>query len=82
MTALNARYVSLTTRDGTEWLVPNEDLITRRVIKWSYTHNRLRLLMPIVVSFYCDLRLAMQLTEEAARETPRVLSENPPRHAA
>ena len=22
VTALNARYVSLTTRDGTEWLVP------------------------------------------------------------
>ena len=47
VTALNARYVSLTTRDGTEWLVPNEDLISRRVINWSYTHNRLRLLTPI-----------------------------------
>ena len=78
VTALNARYVSLTTRDGTEWLVPNEDLITRRVINWSYTHNRLRLLTPIGVSFYCDLRLAMQLTEEAARETPRVLSDPAP----
>ena len=78
VTALNARYVSLTTRDGTEWLVPNEDLITRRVINWSYTHNRLRLLTPIGVSFYCDLRLAMQLAEEAARETPRVLSDPVP----
>ena len=74
VTALNARYVSLTTRDGTEWLVPNEDLITRRVINWSYTNNRLRLLTPIGVSFDCDVRLAMQLAEEAARETPRVLS--------
>ena len=46
VTALNARCVSLTTRDGTEWLVPNEDLITRRVINWSYSHNRLRLLTP------------------------------------
>ena len=78
VTALNARYVSLTTRDGTEWLVPNEDLITRRVINWSYTHNRLRLLTPIGVSFYCDVRLAMQLAEEAARETPRVLSNPAP----
>ena len=78
VTALNARYVSLTTRDGMEWLVPNEDLITRRVINWSYTHNRLRLLTPIGVSFYCDVRLAMQLAEEAARESPRVLSDPAP----
>jgi small-conductance mechanosensitive channel len=78
VTALNARYVSLTTRDGTEWLVPNEDLISRRVINWSYTHNRLRLLTPIGVSFDSDVRLAMQLVEEAARETPRVLASPPP----
>jgi small-conductance mechanosensitive channel len=78
VTALNARYVSVTTRDGTEWLVPNEDMITRRVINWSYTNNRLRLLTPIGVSFDCDVRLAMQLAEAAARETPRVLTDPPP----
>ena len=78
VTALNARYVSLTTRDGTEWLVPNEDLITRRVINWSYTNNRLRLLTPIGVSFDCDVRRAMELVIEAARETPRVLDDPAP----
>ena len=78
VTALNARYVSLTTRDGTEWLVPNEDLISRRVINWSYTNNRLRLLTPIGVSFDSDVRLAMQLAEEAAREMPRVLANPAP----
>jgi small-conductance mechanosensitive channel len=77
VSALNARYVSLTTRDGTEWLVPNEDLISRRVINWSFSHNRLRLLTPVHVSFDCDVPLAMRLAEEAARDTPRVL-ENPP----
>lgn len=78
VTALNARYVSITTRDGTEWLVPNEDLISRRVINWSYTHNRLRLLTPIPVSFDSDVPLAMKLIEEAARETPRVLRQPAP----
>jgi small-conductance mechanosensitive channel len=78
VTALNARYVSLTTRDGTEWLVPNEEMISRRVINWSFTHNRLRLLTPIGVSFDCDVRLAMQLAEDAARETPRVLASPAP----
>ncbi len=78
VTSLNARYVSLTTRDGTEWLVPNEDLITQRVINWTYHHNRLRLLTPFGVSFDCDVRKAMELAVEAARETSRVLVDPPP----
>ena len=78
VTALNARYVSLTTRDGTEWLVPNEDLISRRVINWSFTHRRLRLLTPIAVSFDSDVPLAMKLVREAALETARVLREPEP----
>lgn len=78
VTSLNARYVSLTTRDGTEWLVPNEDLITQRVINWSYRHNRLRLLTPLGVSFDCNVREAMELAVEAASETPRVLTDPKP----
>jgi small-conductance mechanosensitive channel len=78
VTSLNARYVSLTTRDGTEWLIPNEDLITQRVINWTYHHDRLRLLTPFGVSFECDVRKAMELAVEAARETPRVLKDPEP----
>jgi small-conductance mechanosensitive channel len=36
ITSLNARYVSLATRDGKEILIPNEDLITGRVTNWSF----------------------------------------------
>jgi small-conductance mechanosensitive channel len=78
VTSLNARYVSLTTRDGTEWLIPNEDLITQRVINWTYHHDRLRLLTPFGVSFECDVGKAMELAVEAAREIPRVLKDPPP----
>ncbi|WP_108259717.1 mechanosensitive ion channel family protein [Mangrovicoccus ximenensis] len=78
VTALNARYVSLTTRDGTEWLVPNEELISTRIVNWSYNHRRLRLLTPISVSFDCDVRLAMELAEAAARDTPRVMADPAP----
>jgi len=78
VTALNARYVSLTTRDGTEWLVPNEELISQRIVNWSYNHKRLRLLTPIAISFDCDVRLAMQIAVKAARATPRVLHDPAP----
>ena len=33
--SLGARYVSVTTRDGIEHLIPNEELITTRVENWS-----------------------------------------------
>lgn len=78
VTSLNARSVSLTTRDGTEWLVPNEDLITQRVVNWTYHHHRLRLLTPFGVSFDCDVRQAMELAVEAALATSRVLKDPPP----
>ncbi|ARE39263.1 Potassium efflux system KefA protein [Rhodovulum sp. P5] len=78
VTALNARYVSLTTRDGTEWLVPNEELISQRIVNWSYNHQRLRLLTPIAISFDCDVRLAMEIAVKAARKTPRVLQDPAP----
>ncbi|SMX41835.1 mechanosensitive ion channel family protein [Maliponia aquimaris] len=73
VTALNARYVSLTTRDGTEWLVPNEELISQRIVNWSYSHNRLRLLTPIAIDFESDVPLAMKAAVDAALDTPRVL---------
>jgi small-conductance mechanosensitive channel len=34
VSALNARYAAVQTRDGKEYLVPNEDLITQRVTNW------------------------------------------------
>jgi small-conductance mechanosensitive channel len=37
ITSLNARYVSLATRDGKEILIPNEDLITGHVTNWSFS---------------------------------------------
>lgn len=78
VTALNARYASVTTRDGTEWLIPNEDLITKRVINWSFNDNRLRLLTPFGVSYDSDVRTAIRLAVEAAKENPRVLKDPAP----
>lgn len=71
--SLGARYVALSTREGKEWLIPNEDLITQRVINWSFSDKRLRLPMRFGISYYSDVRKAMELAVEAAIEVPRVL---------
>jgi small-conductance mechanosensitive channel len=75
---MGARYVSLITRDGIEHLIPNEQLITERVENWSYSHDLLRLKVPFGISYASDVRKAIELALEAARETGRVLSEPAP----
>jgi small-conductance mechanosensitive channel len=74
--SLSARYVSVITRDGTEHLIPNEDLISQRVENWSYSNQLVRQRVPIGISYSSDVRKAMDLTVEAAVGESRVL-ENP-----
>jgi small-conductance mechanosensitive channel len=73
ITSLNARYVSLATRDGKELLIPNEDLITERVTNWSYSNNLIRQSVYVGVSYGSDVRGAMRLAVEAASTVSRVL---------
>ena len=74
--SLNARYVSLDTRDGIEHLIPNEDLIVQRVENWSYSNNRVRLRVPVGVHYNSDVHQAMALCIEAVGEVDRLL-QNP-----
>jgi len=48
--SLGARYVSVVTRDGFEYLIPNEDLITQQVINWSFSSKLVRLKIGVGVS--------------------------------
>jgi small-conductance mechanosensitive channel len=73
VSSLGARYVSVETRDGTEFLIPNEDIITQQVINWSHKSKRVRLKVPIRVPHNSDLDQALALMLEAASRPPRVL---------
>jgi small-conductance mechanosensitive channel len=73
ITSLNARYVSLATRDGKELLIPNEDLITGRVTNWSYSSDLIRQSVIVGVSYGSDVHLAMRLAVEAAVAVTRIL---------
>jgi small-conductance mechanosensitive channel len=73
ITSLNARYVSLATRDGKELLIPNEDLITGRVTNWSYSSDLIRQSVIVGVSYGSDVHLAMRLAVEAAATVTRIL---------
>jgi small-conductance mechanosensitive channel len=76
--SLNARYVSLDTRDGIEHLIPNEELIVTRVENWSHSHNRVRLKIPVGIHYDADVKKAMDLCEEVAQEIDRILEHPAP----
>ena len=75
---LGSRYVSVVTRDGIEHLIPNENLITGEVINWSYSHNLVRLRVPVGVSYDSDLEQAKELMLAAATDILRVLKDPKP----
>lgn len=78
VTSLSARYVALTTRDGRELLIPNEDLITQQVINWSYTSKLLRVSLKFGISYDSDVRKAMELALDAAASVERVHTDPAP----
>jgi small-conductance mechanosensitive channel len=75
---LGGRYVSVVTRDATEYLIPNEDLVTHQVINWSYSNNLVRLKIPIGIGYASDIQQAMGLMLEAAAEVDRILTDPQP----
>ena len=69
---LRARFVSVITRDGREYLIPNEDFITTQVVNWSFSNKYVRLDVPFGVSYDSDPHEVIRLAKEAAGAIERV----------
>ena len=72
------RFVSLVTRSGKEYLIPNETFITNQVINWSYSDDLVRLEVEVGVSYNSDLKLVRELLLQAVAERERVLTNPEP----
>ena len=75
---LRARFVSVVTRDGREFLIPNEDFITREVINWSFSDKYVRLDVPFGVAYDSNPHEVIRLAIEAAGSVDRVDNANTP----
>ncbi|MCM2312266.1 MAG: mechanosensitive ion channel [Steroidobacteraceae bacterium] len=71
---LRGRYVVVRDRDGVSTLVPNQNLINNPVVNWSYSDPRVRLKLPVRVSYQSDPELAMQLMLQSTAGHPRVIT--------
>jgi small-conductance mechanosensitive channel len=76
--ALRGRYVVVRDRDGVASLVPNQNLINNSVINWSYTDPRVRLKLPVRVSYRSDPEVAMRLMLEATIGHRRIIRDPAP----
>ncbi|SLN36347.1 Mechanosensitive channel MscK precursor [Pseudoruegeria aquimaris] len=76
--SLGARYVSVVTRDGREYLIPNEDLITNQVVNWSHSNELVRLDIHFGTSYGDDPHLVRQTAIDAALSVGRVLPDKQP----
>ncbi len=72
--ALGARYVSVVTRDGREYLIPNEDLITGQVVNWSHSDEFVRLDLNFGTSYGDDPHKVRDTAVRTVKSVKRVLS--------
>jgi small-conductance mechanosensitive channel len=75
--SLGARYVSVVTRDGREYLIPNEDLITGQVVNWSHSNEYVRLDIYFGTAYHDDPHTVRRIAIEAAQGVDRVLKSRP-----
>lgn len=75
---LQSRYVSVVIRDGSEHLIPNEDLITQKVINWSFSNTQIRLDVPIGISYDSDPHAVIKLILSSIKNVERILKDPEP----
>jgi small-conductance mechanosensitive channel len=78
ISAMNTRYISVAAGDGREFLIPNEDLITQKVVNWTYTDKNTLVKVVFAANYDADPKLVCKLAVDIAAETPRVTRLNPP----
>ena len=70
---MGARYTLVDTRDGREYLIPNEDFVTQRVVNWSYSSDLVRLEVKFGTTYASDPRKTQKVAIEAAQGVERVV---------
>jgi small-conductance mechanosensitive channel len=78
ISAMNTRYISVAAGDGREFLIPNEDLITQKVVNWTYTDKNTLVKVVFGTNYDADPRLVCKLAVDIAATTPRVIALKPP----
>ena len=75
---ITTRYVVVRALDGREAIIPNELLITTRVLNHSHAGNKARHVLEVQIGYGADVEHALRLMEAIAAAQPRVLGDPAP----
>jgi small-conductance mechanosensitive channel len=64
--------------DGREILIPNEDLVTQRVVNWTYTNKNMLVKVNFATNYDADPNVVCKLATDIARKTASVATFEPP----
>ena len=78
ISAMKTRYISVAAGDGREFLIPNEDLVTQKVINWTYTDKNTLVKIPFGTNYEADPRQVCKLAIDTAAAAPRAIKGKPP----
>lgn len=76
--AMRTRYTSVSAGDGREYLIPNEDLVTQKVVNWTYTDRSALVKVAFATGYDADPRATCKLACEIAAAVPQVMRAKPP----
>lgn len=75
---MSSRYTEIITRDNKTYLIPNEELVTQRVVNWSHGDDDIRISIEFGVHYKSDVHKVIALAKEAAIKPERVLNHREP----
>jgi small-conductance mechanosensitive channel len=78
ISAMKTRYISVAAGDGREFLIPNEDLVTQKVVNWTYTDKNTLVKVSFGTNYDADPRLVCKLAIDIAAAAPRAIKSRPP----
>jgi small-conductance mechanosensitive channel len=78
ISAMKTRYISVAAGDGREFLIPNEDLVTQKVVNWTYTDKNTLVKVSFGTNYDADPRLVCKLASDIAAAAPRAIKSKPP----
>ena len=71
ISTMKTRYISVAAGDGREFLIPNEDLVTQKVVNWTYTDKNTLVKVAFGTNYDADPHLVCKLAAEVAAAHPR-----------
>jgi small-conductance mechanosensitive channel len=75
---IGVRSSTVKTFDGSEVIVPNSDLMSNKVVNWTLTDTRRRMILPVKVAFDSDPEQVLAMLLQVAKEHPAVLDDPEP----